>query len=165
MGCDIHIVVEKKWNDRWVGLRELGFMTVDERDPIFREDRDGRRFPVRYVASPAWSRNYDLFAEIAGVRGAGPEPRGMPDNASELTQMLSEQWGCDGHSHSWLLMDEALPIFIKHQLGERWMVDAARNNVLSGEARARAEALDVLFGIEYGDAPLDDFRIVFWFDN
>jgi hypothetical protein len=65
-------------------------------------------------------RNYGLFAILAGVRnGCGTagakigepttpisEPRGIPEDASPAYREIAEQWGSDGHSHSWLTLAE-----------------------------------------------------------
>jgi len=109
MGCDIHLIVEKynETTKRWELVGNA------ERDPD-----DG------YITMPRVyrGRNYDLFAILANVRngygfGGVPtgegfvpiaEPRGVPDNASPEFLTWVHQWGVDGHSHSWLLVQELL---------------------------------------------------------
>lgn len=65
-------------------------------------------------------RDYDLFAMLADVRngrgfagcktGEGfnviAKPKGLPTNASLQVVRASNNWGIDGHSHSWLTLDE-----------------------------------------------------------
>lgn len=126
MGCDIHLYVEIKHNGKWVMVNEI----------------DG----------PGRDRNYRRFAALAGVRGEGPAPRGLPEDASESVRFHAEDCGEDGHSHSWLPMSEAIPIFAATEhLGTK-----------DAEAAARWPAYHY-FRIE--DDKVDDFRIVFWFDN
>lgn len=68
------------------------------------------------------ARNYDLFAILANVRngrgfagvitGEGFKPiaypRGVPADASPEYQQYVEEWGVDGHSHSYLTLRELL---------------------------------------------------------
>lgn len=65
-------------------------------------------------------RNYDLFAMLADVRngrgfagiktgeGFNPiaEPKGLPDDASKQMKKAAEDYGEDGHSHSYLTLAE-----------------------------------------------------------
>lgn len=81
MGCDIHGWVEEYVGDRWVGVKEI--------TPVGR------------------SRNYSRFAALAGVRGNGPEPVGIPADVSDTVRYWIDSWGSDGHSHSWLPMNMA----------------------------------------------------------
>jgi len=59
-------------------------------------------------------RNYDWFAILANVRNYDnmldtiAEPKGLPDNCSSETNSISERWGPDGHSHSWLTLKELI---------------------------------------------------------
>jgi hypothetical protein len=73
-----------------------------------------------HTDNPYDERNYDLFAMLADVRNghgfAGldtgnrlnpiSEPRGLPLDVTEGVKQNSDRWGCDGHSHSWLLLSE-----------------------------------------------------------
>lgn len=117
MGCDIHMYVEHKQDGVWKSADiwkpdkyfDSKYETV-QKDIVEYEDR--------FYAG----RNYDLFAILANVRNgygfAGTdtgdgfipisEPRGLPDDVSELIKDESEDWGPDGHSHSWLTLKELL---------------------------------------------------------
>lgn len=124
MGCDIHGWVEKKVGEKWIAVREL----------------EGQ----------AEYRNYERFAALAGVRGEGPEPRGIPPDVSETTGYHIGRWDTDGHSHSWLPLTEAATIFLQTRgtpAGDDW------------ESRYPGSAY---FHI---DEPDDSYRLVFWFDN
>lgn len=131
MGCDIHATLEKRVGDKWVMVRRLS-----ESNDFY-----GGHFGVRH---------YRRFAALAGVRGAGPAPKGLPDDVSDSTALFAERWGEDGHSHSWDMVDEELLMRLKAACapGEAWP----------------SYPKDHFFG-------LDDFfddgehRIVYWFNN
>ena len=69
---------------------------------------------------PYQGRNYDLFAILADVRngsgfagvdtgdGFNPifEPRGLPEDVSKDYKQLVDNYGEDGHSHSWVTLEE-----------------------------------------------------------
>lgn len=119
MGCDIHIYVERRGGDRWIstdawydGPDQPGRRTVYKWGPGFTRE-----------AGPIYSsRNYDLFAILAGVRNgrgfAGCDtgdgfapislPRGVPKDASPEYFHEVERWGNDGHSHSYLTVGEIM---------------------------------------------------------
>lgn len=109
MGCDIHIYVEKKEDGRWI--------PVDD----WVQDEYGISY-VPYQKQIYYGRNYDLFAMLADVRNgygfAGVDtgngfipislPKGLPDDVSDNIKNVSDSWGCDGHSHSWLTLKELI---------------------------------------------------------
>jgi hypothetical protein len=185
MGCDIHFVVEKKYDDRWIGvfsssatprfmsegewnLRAINKMSVteskkdaDESTPVMLKS------PFYFYRHPVFDgRNYEFFASLAGVRGEGPEPKGVPDDVSELAQIEINGWDSDGHSHSydtlrdfvrkWLLSmtpdeddDEANPQWIQ-----------TITSMLNG---TEAELISAI--AHYYDDEQHEFRVVYWFDN
>jgi len=119
MGCDIHFYVEKKVGDTWV--------TADEWFPD--PDEDGRLSTYRWgpgftvEKEPMYTgRNYGLFSILANVRNgygfAGVDtgdgyvpicdPRGLPDDVCSEVNTASDEYGCDGHSHSWQTVEELL---------------------------------------------------------
>jgi len=122
MGCDIHGWVEKKVGEKWVGIKEL------------RDD----------------SRNYKRFAKLAGVRGDGPSPSGLPNDISDTAQFWADNWGTDGHSHGHLPLIEAFEVF-KSTSGNLGLVPD--------------ENYSPWAAFEVGDDELDEMRLVFWFDN
>lgn len=125
MGCDIHIVVEKERNGEW-----LMHNTV-------------------HCSKRGCDRNYDRFARLAGVRGDGPEPRGLPSDVSASTQMLVDEWGDDGHSHSWLPLSEALALFRETERGG--LMSVSEYDYFDCEMREPDDA--------------KNYRVIFWFDN
>lgn len=145
MGCDIHIVLEKKYADRWVGINNFDSPPVEAFEHLPKKHN--------YFNWRVRGRYYDLFARLAGVRGVGPEPRGLPPDISELTQMEVDMWGSDGHSHSWGMLEEVAGLFL---------AACAPQHVLEKD---REEASYALFGLDIYPEDAVDYRIVYWFDN
>jgi hypothetical protein len=135
MGCDIHMVLERKMSEyHWLGVRTFdGFHTGDN---------------LEWESPPATYRNYLRFAALAGVRGDGPEARGMPPDASELSRYLFQIEG--DHTPSWLPLREAAAIFLITGRGpvSDWI---------------RESPACFYFGVS--DDDIDQFRLVFWFDS
>lgn len=137
MGCDIHLVLEVKDGRGWTGLHSFA---------AYRQNGNAHRcFP------PATTRNYTRFARLAGVRGEGPPPRGLPSDPSDLTDMLTRQWGSDDHSHSWLPVKDAAMIFMQ------------TDNPESLDDYAKEHPETHYFNVD--DDQVDQYRLVFWFDN
>ena len=84
MGCDIHTIVEIKKENTWVGLEDCP-KEFDE-------------------------RNYSMFAFLANVRNRfntkGFEAKGLPDDISEKSRQLFDEWGEDIHSKSYITLKE-----------------------------------------------------------
>jgi hypothetical protein len=106
MGCDIHLYTEKK-----IKRKDKEFWwCVDNFKP--------NEWNLDYSDEPQFShksiydiRNYDLFAALADVRNYGniipiDEPRGLPDDISDIVKKEAEIWHGDGHSYSWLTAKE-----------------------------------------------------------
>lgn len=57
-------------------------------------------------------RNYGLFSTLAGVRDYTnsirpvSDPKGVPEDCCDYIKKVNEDWGDDGHSHSWLTLNE-----------------------------------------------------------
>lgn len=166
MGCDIHMVVEKrdKERERWVGLHAFPYARVTVYGRI-----EGQEERVTVEDTTHWRmrwRNYGLFAAIAGVRGKGPAPRGMPDDASDLAVMEVDEWGSDGHSHTWMLLSEALRPFVVHQIEEAAWATAVAGKLTGMDDWEWAGSFLEHFGVSLNDGEtLDDYRLVIWFDN
>ena len=94
MGCDIHLFSEIKDGGKWHCID--GFI-----------DQRGYIETISFLDD---SRNYRLFAILAGVRsssGVTPIvlPRGLPNDCSKEAMRASTEFAGDGHSHSWLSLD------------------------------------------------------------
>lgn len=145
MGCDIHMVLEHRYNGKWVGMHDF---------PAISTKYAGNPPPSRLTFA-YWAvtgRRYALFADLAGVRGGpGPEPKGLPDDMSDLARMITDSWCADGHSFTWYTLDEALPIFAAH---------IAKDDLLSDD---REYICEELFGVSRRHA--NEYRLIIWFDN
>lgn len=141
MGCDIHLVLEKHDD-------ELGWVGVDTFSG--HESTLGKG----YNAPVARQRNYRLFAALAGVRGEGPEPRGLPEDISTTTLLLVKEWDSDGHSHSWLPLSDA---------AREWNVQRYPAEKPINDFQAKFPA-SFWFGID-SESEIEKYRLIFWFDN
>ena len=104
-------------------------------------------------------REYKFFARLAGVRGDGPEPNGVPPDASAMTQRCVMRWEGDGHSHVHMTLRE----FVKRKIiTDVTIADAAKSKLQGGDPIAEylGDCID-------GDGiTLDDnTRVIAWFDN
>lgn len=105
-------------------------------------------------------RDYEFFARLAGVRGDGPEPNGVPPDASVMSQRCVLRWEGDGHSHCHFTLRE----FVKRKiLDDNTLAEAAKSKLQGGDPIAEylGDCVD-----ESNDITLDDnTRVVFFFDN
>lgn len=135
MGCDIDVYIERFYKGKWVMV---------DRVPIGAE---------------ACKRNYERFCKLAGVRcyeeceNNQGTPRGLPKDVSESLKYLSEDYG-DGHSHSWMPLKEFIGII------ESTLDESRREKFKSEYFRSYDIEL-----IEEDDNLIDEYRVVFWFDN
>lgn len=112
MGCDIHLYHEIKRAGKWLA----GDTWVEE------VDGDYIHFDSPYESRLYTDRNYAVFSMLADVRNgygfAGSdtgdalvpmfEPRGVPDDACRQYRRKCDDYGVDGHSHSWATLQELL---------------------------------------------------------
>lgn len=145
MGCDVHVHLEVKIKGKW-----------------------------RHWSAPYVSRNYQLFARMAGVRNATGEyhvepiarPRGLPADATFETKFDHNHMGVDAHSASWLSGAEV------EALGEWWEKKKLERDP-KGFFSFEHHVIGYLMGNGWnvarypGDAPVGvtDARMIFWFDN
>ena len=111
MGCDIHVHIERKYERdgkvTWYSADHYKYNPYHFMYPEEECERELELVPVYR------RRDYLLFSILCGVRnytGVEPmdEPRGLPDNVSNVVATDSEWWGSDGHSHSWFTVKELL---------------------------------------------------------
>lgn len=186
MGCDIHIFVEKRINNKWECITEI------------EEEEDGYLSPKKDIYS---ERNYSLFGLLAGVRGdAKPikEPAGLPEDVSEIVKKISDRWNGDGHSHSYYTLEDLLKYDKNTQnpesgyvMKDRWVKFQASLKTSEPDYELRfpfAGWANPELGWEYHEwqvpaiaiSPIlfykvipelrtlgepENIRIVFWFDN
>lgn len=122
MGCDIHMWAEvkcrssnsfdKPWWETVGPIFENSFFQEDE--PITYKNAEGFCWNLKFVEHPFQNRNYSLFAILADVRNGFKDdhfnpidkPRGVPKDASVYYRAQVKNWGVDGHSHSFLTLNE-----------------------------------------------------------
>jgi hypothetical protein len=154
MGCDIHAVLERKFGDKWIGIEVLrhryAFIFNDE-EGAYENDH------LRYIGCKAIDRNYALFAALAGVRGEGPEAKGLPNSAPELSRALLFEYDDDLHSHSWCSLSE----YIEKLLAT--MTNPAE--VFLREDHPALKDPYKFFFCMYTLEEGEEYRVVFAFDN
>jgi len=153
MGCDIHFVVETKYNGRWVGIFQTGGMYAWKGDYGFRNK-----------VSPFWQfsdRDYRFFGRLAGVRSPGPDALGAPNDCSDLAQMDIAQWDGDGHSHSYCSLRQ----FVVAKYGQEELIASAMRNKIQGGDDPVTEKLWLKQPDDEERSVVDNSRVVFWFDN
>lgn len=138
MGCDIHLHAE---------VRQAGVWAEIECPPDDIDDDTGGGWYTH--------RNYFVFSCLADVRNDEhitpiDSPRGLPPDVSPTVYADSEEWGIDGHSHSWLTIDELS--------AWTWPEDDSPCDTAASVFMAQMEKVRSAAW----PAPA---RIVFWFDN
>lgn len=116
MGCDIHIHTERIQVDystkteKWINCDHYKLNPYyDESNPEEMEADGEQKWELLEIYS---GRDYTLFSILAGVRDYNgiyepiSEPRGIPEDASDIVKKDKEDWGSDGHSHSYLTLKE-----------------------------------------------------------
>ncbi len=159
MGADIHAVLERRIDGKWIGIHnfpylnnaaaEISFMTANWKQ---QEEKIPKEY---YIFWRALGRNYELFGNLANVRNPGPEPRGIPDDISDLARFEIDGWSSDGHSHSWGLLSE---------IGGLFMAAYFPSQVFD---KSRYDRVGSFFGISdlTTEKTLSQYRLVYWFDN
>lgn len=137
MGCDIHGMIEVKIDGEWTGYSRISL-----------------------------ARDYRLFSLLAGVRSSGdrPEPiapdRGFPDDAAKITRLMRDDDGSDGHSDTFLTLDEMDKSEVLYEEilrgdGKRFCYPPEPWGYLFGNGWHKTSLID---GVE-------DARVIIWFDN
>ena len=107
MGCDIHIHVEYKRSINGEKTWVCG-------DYLYVNPYKGDAYEPDYcIVDFCGNRNYARFATLANVRNYGDTPyidtpRGLPDDVTAEVERCSEEWGIDGHSHSYFTLKELI---------------------------------------------------------
>lgn len=172
MGCDIHMFVEYKINN--------GKWQAHPGHKVEIEDEGTDNEYKTYKEVSATGRNYELFGALAGVRYDGPDAKGAPEDCSELVAAAIESWDCDGHSHSYLSLDEfqgvlnsfdyfeptdRIDMFYNWNTVDRQNMPPEFTTIVSGCSRHAMELLvDDILLTDNVDKKVEH-RIVFFFDN
>lgn len=175
MGADIHFVVEIKLAiaGPWVGVYSSRLtpqlMSEAERfywlsnnavpgTPIPEHSQMNIPHRRRAVFS---ERNYDFFAKLAGVRGNGPAPRGIPNDISDLTRAELRWFREDGHSHSWASLLEFTEAWLSACDIHPWTGEWVKEKLLMNGVSPMVYWLSGWNISEHGY----EYRVVYWFDN
>jgi hypothetical protein len=149
MGTDIHFVVEFRDpevdNGAWFGVFSSDTLFVHLDHPIH----------------GLLSRDYPFFAALASVRGlAGPEPNGLPDDASALARHSLAAAGGDMHSTCHMSLHE----FVSKKLTTPDLVGSTTaTKLLGGDP-----VIDYINMLGIYTTPPDVHgaaRVIAWFDN
>lgn len=179
MGCDIHIVLERRdmVRDCWVGLREIGYL--DKRPlnlhvGVSPEEQHQWKVspPLNFIAHKLKSRDYNFFYGLAGVRD-GDEPagvsNGLPDDQSTLSTLVLTN-NSDLHSHGHVTLRQLLPILAQRKNGLPWsdkLAAMVHDDRVTTKLQTGIDPNDLILewidDIKWED--IDDYRIVFAFDN
>lgn len=172
MGADIHFTIEHRDPSDglgWVGVFYSGASySPDMYNKSYLHDTDIKASSEEYYRRLDYGvhplgrlgrRDYDFFARLAGVRGDGPEPNGVPPDASALTQRYISRWRDDGHSHAHMTLRE----FVKRKIiTDVTIADAAKSKLQGGDPIAEylGDCID-----DDGITLDDNTRVIAWFDN
>ena len=170
VGTDIHFVVESRDpNDDlgWVGIywSDASFAPASYNyNPVHAPDATDSDFYCRLDSNVhpfgrLRRRDYGFFSRLAGVRGEGPEPNDVPDDASAMTRRYINRWVGDAHSHGHMSLRD----FIQRKIvGDDTLAEAAKTKL------AGRDPIEEFLAEHYdgNDITLDEnTRVVFWFDN
>jgi hypothetical protein len=135
MGCDIHFHLERynektaKWQEIPGPVRKCWSCEGAGHHIARGGEKQGEDIKCYWCKGTGkkreeWyeGRNYNLFAMLADVRNgrgfAGIKtgegftpiagPKGLPPDVSGKIQKASDEYGCDGHSHSWHTLQQLL---------------------------------------------------------
>jgi hypothetical protein len=139
VGCDIHGYYEYFKNGKWHPTRTMGM---------------------------ACDRNYRTFSVLANVRNYHDQiipiddPRGLPDDVTKSVLKDSDRWDVDGHSHSYLYLQELLDYDIK----QSWGGVQVRYVEYEWSLNPIKEYIDDMQKL-VEKKKCDNVRMVFWFDN
>lgn len=146
MGCDIHFYVERKENGKWA--------TCD------RWKKEDDYLCVEYHSRFYNGRNYNLFSILADVRngrgfagiktgeGFNPisEPRGIPDDCCSEYRQAADQYGIDGHSHSYFTIAQLMSYDWTQVSCLRGVVDAVNFESFDRYKKANGDGPDEYCG-------------------
>lgn len=108
MGCDIHVYTEKlNSQEHWVNV-DLWKLN-QYYSPYIQPGTQEQQWTIHSVYS---GRDYELFSALADVRSSYgdtavfSEPRGLPDDVSDIVRAQNDRWSSDAHSHSYATLQE-----------------------------------------------------------
>ena len=158
MGADIHVLLERKVDGRWETWDR--FAGIPKR-ALVRDVQDaGYDLHYRFTY-----RNYAFFAALAGVRGDGPDPRGLPYDISPVAKAYVDNWGDDGHSHTYLFADEFCEAFMAHHMTEEEIAEFTEAQLKSSLFRGWEYIMNFYICNTEDNEPASNYRFIIFFDN
>jgi hypothetical protein len=153
MGCDIHAFAERKNSEnKWVLV--MGGVFSNRNYGVF-----------GFLAN---TRNYSVVTPIS-------LPKGLPDDISNPVQAVRNIWAGDGHSDSWLSIEELISFDYDQEFEDRRVTKQIAPNYRDGGYTCEEETgIKTTFRNFLGSdffQELDSLkecgaqRIIFWFDN
>ena len=133
-----------------MGDKHLGWWEANEKGLL----------PYPYSDQPYGGRCYRLFGALAGVRDTSIEMivpgryNQLPDDVSVELESMSDDFGVDGHSHSYLTLRELMDSKY-YKMTEQELADMGIDPYFF-----KTMVPDLQ---KFGNP--DDIRIVYWFDN
>ena len=165
MGCDIHSYCEfyNSKTKNWVVYKGKSF------DHSY-DLHDGSRREIILNSTPFYWRNYTLFAILADVRNGGniipiSQPKGLPKNVSKALKKVSDDWGVDGHSHSYFTLEELLEYDDWEKIISDSDYDKGNHKTLGTYCNIDMPISVLLQYAKKKKLKHNQIRIVFWFDN
>ena len=154
MGCDIHLYVEVREQDRWL---------FDENIRLVRN-----YFLFLFLNPHSVSHRWNNKKEVEEIKPLSSN-RGLPPDLSSKVQREVQRWEADGHSHSWFSLSEFLTFQHFKQVLDGEEVDFL--TYMRSEERygyrvqwSWHEFYDYLLKLNVIYKP-EDVRVIFWFDN
>lgn len=163
MGCDIHLIAERRTRDHWEVVRPPVIACwrckPESVSPTCYWCKGIGAHRSRWYSD----RNYAVFTILAGVRQRDDvtgidEPRGLPADLSPLGRRLLTV-DCDHHSESWLTLDEVFAYDWTQTINNGMDPPFA----LASPCSAFLTRMRLLHAT--ASRPASDVRIVFNFDN
>jgi hypothetical protein len=158
MGCDIHAHIEIRYKPKTQTRYKprTGAQTETEA----RAEVEPNEW--MYYAPIDFNRDYSLFASLAGVRGEGPEPKGLPEGITPMTRLHVDHWGSNGHDHSWA--DEKETTAAIERYLERFQHQYFETAIRLGDLFDNPYHYFLEHRNEY-PSYIVGFRMVYWFSN
>lgn len=114
MGCDEHFYLEIKRGRHWYPY----YKPVPNKYYDPEQDHPSKALELPQFKMLTGGRNYHAYAVLAGVRNGSyadsdkgvfvpiSKPKGLPRDVSPEVRAVSDRWGVDGHSHTYLTLQE-----------------------------------------------------------
>lgn len=153
MGCGIHWYSETKKDGKWV-CDQAGSFQKDEHYNM-------NNFPNS-------GRDYWMFGLLADVRVDVPygfAAKGIPNELSPEVKTIFDEWGDDGHSHSYLTREELKAKLAELAPKHAELLIAPAKEATIEIVQHHIGRLEETIGNLDADVPDSDQRIIFCFDD